>query len=201
MFVEAIYGYWTNSLGLISDAFHMGFDCTALSIGLYASYISKFPPDINHPFGYVRHEVLSGFINGVFLVFVGLNVFVESIERILEPPEIHTEMLLLVSVLGLIVNLVGLFFFHEHSHDHDHGHDHDHHHEGGSNMQGVFLHVLADTLGSVGVIVSSLCIHTWQLYISDPICSLVIAFLIILSVFPLLQSSMDTLLEKAERRK
>mmetsp|Transcript_8449 Transcript_8449/g.1158 ORF Transcript_8449/g.1158 Transcript_8449/m.1158 type:complete len:89 (+) Transcript_8449:926-1192(+) len=88
MFVEALYGYWTNSLGLISDSIHMAFDCTALGIGLYASYISKHPPDAEHPYGYTRHEVLSGFINGIFLVFVGLNVFEESIERILEPPEV-----------------------------------------------------------------------------------------------------------------
>mmetsp|Transcript_8449 Transcript_8449/g.1159 ORF Transcript_8449/g.1159 Transcript_8449/m.1159 type:complete len:82 (+) Transcript_8449:1199-1444(+) len=81
-------------------------------------------------------------------------------------------MLLLVSVLGLLVNLIGLFFFH------------DHHDEG--NMEGVFLHVLADTLGSVGVIVSSLCIHFWELHISDPICSLVISMLIFMSVIPLL---------------
>jgi zinc transporter 5/7 len=112
MFVEAIYGFWNNSLGLISDAAHMCFDCTALFIGLYASYMAKFTSDKVYTYGYGRYEVLSGFVNGIFLIFVAFSVLAESIERILEPPEITTDNLLLVSVLGLLVNLVGLYWFH-----------------------------------------------------------------------------------------
>lgn len=185
MFVEAIYGYMSNSLGLISDSIHMAFDCTALAIGLYASYISKLPPDSEHPYGYHRYEVLSGYINAIFLIFVGLSIFEESVERIMEPPHIETEMLLVVSVLGLLVNLIGLFFFQDYSHDGDN-----------SNLQGVFLHVLADTLGSVGVIISSLVVQSLGWFIVDPICSLVISVLIFLSVMPLLKDSISQLLER-----
>mmetsp|Transcript_18889 Transcript_18889/g.18886 ORF Transcript_18889/g.18886 Transcript_18889/m.18886 type:complete len:549 (+) Transcript_18889:34-1680(+) len=183
MFVEAAYGYWCNSLGLISDSIHMCFDCTALAIGLYASYVSKLPPDSENPYGYVRYEVLSGYINAIFLIFVGMNIFIESIERIMEPPEIQTEMLILVSVLGLLVNMIGLFFFHDHEGDN-------------SNLEGVFLHILADTLGSVGVIVSSIFVHNWQWYIADPICSLIISSLIFLSVGGLIKRSIQMLLEQ-----
>lgn len=183
MFVEAAYGYWCNSLGLISDSIHMCFDCTALAIGLYASYVSKLPPDSENPYGYARYEVLSGYINSIFLIFVGMNIFIESIERIMEPPEIQTEMLILVSVLGLCVNMIGLFFFHDHEGDN-------------SNLEGVFLHILADTLGSVGVIVSSIFVHNWQWYIADPICSLIISTLIFLSVIGLVKRSINMLLEQ-----
>lgn len=85
MFVEIIYGYLTNSLGLISDAAHMAFDCIALLIGLIASYISKMQqmPDFN--FGIKRVEVLFGFFNGVFLIFISFRIMCESIDRIFEP--------------------------------------------------------------------------------------------------------------------
>lgn len=183
MFVEALYGYWSNSLGLISDSIHMCFDCTALAIGLYASYVSKLPLDSEHPYGYMRYEILSGFINSIFLIFVGIKIFIESIERIMEIPEIQSDMLILVSVLGLIVNMIGLMSFHDLSHGEN------------NNLRGVFLHVLADTLGSVGVIISSILIKAYDWHISDPICSLIISTLILLSVTELLGSTVHVLME------
>jgi zinc transporter 5/7 len=187
MGVEAVYGYWTNSLGLISDAVHMAFDCTALAIGLYASYLSRLPADRTFTYGHGRFEVLSGLINAIFLVFVGFRVLAESIERIMEPPEITTDNLILVSVLGLLVNMIGLCFFHDHSHG---GEDEN------SNMRGVFLHVLADALGSVGVITSSILVQTLNWYIADPICSLIISLLIFLSCIPLMTDSLHVLTQK-----
>lgn len=86
--------------------------------------------------------MLSGFTNAIFLVFVAISVLIEGMHRITEPPEVHTDNLLTVSVLGLLVNLVGLVFFHDHAHshgghDHSHGHSHGHDHGGGnSNMKG-----------------------------------------------------------------
>ncbi|OMJ84041.1 hypothetical protein SteCoe_14910 [Stentor coeruleus] len=183
MFVEALYGYWNNSLGLISDAIHMCFDCTALAIGLYASYISKQPPDSDHPYGYLRYEILSGFINSIFLIFVGIKIFIESIERIMEIPEIQTDMLILVSVIGLLVNIIGLFSFHDLSHGDN------------KNLRGVFLHVLADTLGSVGVIISSILIKAYNWHIADPIASLIISSLILLSVTELIGDTVKVLME------
>lgn len=167
-----------NSLGLVSDAGHMLFDSSALVIGLVASYMAEWPANDRYSLGYKRVEVLSGFVNGVFLVFVGLSVAVESVERFREPPEVGDNQLMSTSVGGLLVNLIGLVFFHdvghaghshEHGHDHGHSHGHDHSHdhvhtsspphEQNDNMHGVFLHVLADTLGSVGVIFSTFLIQ------------------------------------------
>lgn len=120
MFVEFIAGFLSNSLGLISDACHMLFDCAALAIGLYASYISRLPANNQFNYGRGRFEVLSGYVNAVLLVLVGVLIVLESLERILEPQEISTSSLLAVSVGGLIVNIVGLIFFHE-EHHHAHG--------------------------------------------------------------------------------
>merc|ERR1712203_1101908 len=129
-FVELFYGVWTNSLGLISDSFHMFFDCTGLLAGLVATVITKWKSNEKYSYGYVRAEVLAGFINGLFLLFISFFIFSEAVERLVEPPEVKHERLLLVSILGFLVNLVGIFVFqhggHGHNHSHDEGHGHSH---------------------------------------------------------------------------
>ncbi|XP_013874624.1 zinc transporter 7 [Austrofundulus limnaeus] len=269
-FVELTYGIWSNSLGLISDSFHMFFDCTALLAGLAASVISRWRSNDSFSYGYVRAEVLAGFVNGLFLIFTAFFIFSEGVERALEPPDVHHERLLPVSVAGLLVNLVGIFVFqhgghghshgegghgHSHSlfngsvnhshgglehhskhldrhgghgeqeghghshgghghshggHGHSHGgHGHSHggheephfHNEPGSGsskqiLQGVLLHIIADTLGSVGVIISALLMQKYELMIADPICSMLIALLIGVSVVPLLKESIGILMQR-----
>lgn len=234
-FVEFAYGFWTNSLSLISDAFHMVFDCSALLTGLIASIISKWPKNPNYSYGYQRAETIGGFLNGILLIFVAFFVMSESIERLMEPPEVKTDRLLLIAVMGLCVNLVGVFVFqhggHGHSHgggDHGHSHglasvehtnSHSHLHsqdgsscsghghgagqtgtsaEAGRNaiMHGVFLHILADLMGSVGVIISSILIDQFNYMYADPICSLCISVMIFLSVGPLLKESGTVLMQR-----
>ncbi|CAN0857548.1 Metal tolerance protein 12 [Linum grandiflorum] len=186
MVVEFVAGFMSNSLGLISDACHMLFDCAALAIGLYASYIARLPANDQYNYGRGRFEVLSGYVNAVFLVLVGALIVLESFERILDPQEISTNSLLVVSVGGLVVNIVGLIFFHE---EHHHAH-------GGS---GIFLHVLADTMGSVGVVISTLLIKYKGWLVADPASSIFISALIISSVIPLLRNSAEILLQRVPR--
>ncbi|XP_029431676.1 zinc transporter 5-like isoform X2 [Rhinatrema bivittatum] len=228
-FVELFYGAWTNSLGLVSDGFHMLFDCSALVMGLLAALMTRWKATRIFSYGYGRVEILSGFINGLFLMVIAFFVFMESVTRLFDPPDIDTDMLTPVSVGGLLVNLVGICAFshahshgasrggcpshdhghghghshsdHGHSHGHghshsDHGHGHGHSHGGGmnANMKGVFLHVLADTLGSVGVIISTILIQKFGWLIADPICSLFIAVLIFASVLPFLKDACQVIL-------
>ncbi|KAF9623311.1 hypothetical protein IFM89_000800 [Coptis chinensis] len=241
MVVEFVAGFMSNSLGLISDACHMLFDCAALAIGLYASYISRLPANGQFNYGRGRFEVLSGYVNAVLLVLVGALIVLESFERILDPQEISTNSLLSVSIGGLLVNLVGLIFFHEehhhahggggscsHSHSHSHSnsehhqHSHDHdvhdhnshkpllekvrsgdpkkkHRHIDHNMEGIFLHVLADTMGSVGVVISTLLIRYKGWLIADPVCSIFISVMIIVSVISLLRNSAEILLQRVPR--
>ncbi|VDP12501.1 unnamed protein product [Soboliphyme baturini] len=185
-FVEFAYGAWTNSLGLISDAFHMLFDCSALVMGLVASVMST----------YGRLEILSGFVNALFLVIIASFIFFEGLLRIFDPPEVYTE--------KLLVGCDHDEHPHGHSHNggsshlpshtHSHTHSHGHSHSGNANMKGVFLHVMADTLGSVAVIISSVLIQKFGWLIADPICSLLLSLLIAASVIPLLRDSAAMLL-------
>uniref|UniRef100_A0A1I7UT16 Proton-coupled zinc antiporter SLC30A5 n=1 Tax=Caenorhabditis tropicalis TaxID=1561998 RepID=A0A1I7UT16_9PELO len=200
--IEFLYGFWTNSLGLISDGFHMLFDCSALVMGLVASVMARWPPSKHFTFGFGRVEILSGFINALFLCVIALFILIEALERLFDPPNINTDRLLFVAVSGLLVNLFGMYSLGEHGHSHggsSHGHSHgggSHgHSHGNANMQGVFLHVLADTLGSVFVIISTLLIQWFGWVWVDPLCSLFLSLLIIGSVYPLLVSSINTLLQ------
>uniref|UniRef100_A0A2K6TKG8 Zinc transporter n=1 Tax=Saimiri boliviensis boliviensis TaxID=39432 RepID=A0A2K6TKG8_SAIBB len=158
-FVELFYGVLTNSLGLISDGFHMLFDCSALVMGLFAALMSRWKATRIFSYGYV-----GGHAHGA------------------SQGSCHSS-------------------DHSHSH-HMHGHsDHGHGHSQGSagggmnaNMRGAFLHVLADTLGSIGVIVSTILIEQFGWFIADPLCSLFIAILISLSVVPLIKDACQALL-------
>ena len=252
----------------------MLFDCAALLVGLLAALMQKWPKTRVYSYGFARMDILSGYVNALLLCVVAFFVFTEAVERIVDPPEISTDRLLVVSVAGLLVNLVGIFAFshahthggapctghnsppekanghaHEHGHGHSHdggngkgsdhghthggdaghghshgdaghGHSHDdaghghshsdaghgHGHGGGGtaenrNLQGVFLHIMADTLGSVGVIISSLLIEYFGWYRSDPLCSIIIAVLIFLSVLPLLKDSVLVLLQRIPAEK
>lgn len=235
MLVQAFYGYITDSLGLLSDSIHMFFDCVALAVGLFAAVASKWQPNERFPYGFGKIETLSGFANGIFLILISVEIMVEAFERILGGRETQRLWeLFVVSTLGLLVNLVGMFSFghhhhhgdghdcshshdhvhdhdhdhahaHDHDHDHDHdGHAHDHKHEGAShshghshgneNMYGIYLHVLADTLGSGAVIVSTVLTHFWGWSGWDPLASFLIAVLILGSAVPLVSSSARRLL-------
>lgn len=198
MFLEFFYGISVNSLGLISDSFHMMLDGASIGIGLFAAHAASWKPnEKTHPFGYARYEVLGGFINGILLLFIAFYVMLESIERLVDPPEIEAKYLLLVSVVGLVVNIIGVIFFHD-SHGHSHSHGECGSGGGGGrvdhNMRGVYLHILADLLGSVSVIISSIFIYLFNFWIADPICSALSATLILMSAFPLLEETGKILL-------
>ncbi|KAI0006276.1 cation efflux protein [Xylariaceae sp. FL0662B] len=233
MAVQAFYGYLTDSLGLLSDSIHMFFDCVALAVGLFASVMSKWPPSERFPYGFGKIETLSGFANGVFLILISLEIMFEGFERLLEGRETkRLKELFIVSTLGLIVNLLGIFAFgshghhhghdhshghghghgHSHEHEHDHRHDHDHNHDCDShekhehghtpsdhghdneNMHGIYLHILADTLGSASVIISTVLTYfiPWSGW--DPLASFLIAYLILITATPLVKSSAQRLL-------
>ena len=228
MFVEVIYGLICNFLGLLTDGAHMLLDCSGVIIGLLSGYLSDFKENEKYNFGYNRSEVIGTFINSVFLFFMAIYIVFESIERFVKSEEILGNNLILVSFLGLIINIIGLFFSHNHSEDnefHQHHHHHHihnnhekeeenkeknqfhminqnnitfeenhHHHHKNENLYAIYIHILADTLGSVAVLISAFLIKYYKYYISDPICSLIISLMIFYSCIPLLKNTLKTLI-------
>ncbi len=129
--VEIIVGYVTNSMALVADSFHMLSDVASLLVGFLAFRYSLMGKRTNkYTFGYVRAEVLGALVNAVFLVALCFSITVESLKRIVIPESVHSAMLVLfVGIAGLIVNVIGLFLFHQHGHGHSHGgggHSHSH---------------------------------------------------------------------------
>ncbi|ELP87602.1 metal tolerance protein, putative [Entamoeba invadens IP1] len=125
---ELVTGIVIHSLALLADAFHMLSDLTSQIIGLIAILLSKKKASPNYSYGYVRAEILGALTNGIFLLSVGLFIFLEAVERFIQIQVITSPVVMLVvAILGLLVNVGAMFLFHDHDHHHV-GHSHDHVH-------------------------------------------------------------------------
>ncbi|MDP8952825.1 MAG: cation diffusion facilitator family transporter [Actinomycetota bacterium] len=184
--VEVVGGLITGSLALLADAAHMASDSASLALALFAFWLSGKPPTPNRSFGYKRAEILAALANGVTLVAVSIWIFVEAYRRIAEPPEILGGWMLAVAVAGLVVNLVGALVLFR---------------SGGEslNLQGALRHVLADALGSAGVIAAAGIIILTGWRYADPLISALIGLLVLGSSWKLLRDSVNVLLEQTPR--
>lgn len=144
--VEIIVGYVTNSMALVADSFHMLSDIAALIIAFMSVKMAPKSWDKN-TYGWARAEVLGALVNAVFLVALCFSITIESAKRFYEPEEIHNpKLILIVGALGLLVNILGLFLFHEHGGGHGHSHGgHGHGHSHGGHGTHSHLAALANT--------------------------------------------------------
>ncbi|KAF4555826.1 putative zinc/cadmium resistance protein [Elsinoe fawcettii] len=131
--IELVIGYAVHSLALVADSFHMLNDVLSLLVGLWAVKVAQQKTNSKmYTYGWQRAETLGALVNGVFLVALCLSIFLEAIQRFVEPQEVSQPVLvLIVGCLGLASNIVGLFLFHDHGHSHgghSHGHSHGHEH-------------------------------------------------------------------------
>ena len=181
MFVEVMVGYSTNSLGLISDAFHMLCDNVSLIFSCLASLLSHQKETKTFPFGLKQIENICTLSNVVILFFISFNLLSEAITRLINPPVIKKDNLIIVSIIGFFVNLVGLFFTNTKS-------------ESNTFMKSIYLHILVDTMGSISVIISSIFISKFSMFLLDPLCSLFISFSIFYSAIPLFENIFNVLI-------
>lgn len=191
-FVEIIYGASANSLGLISEAFHTIFDIVAMIISLIALVLSRHEPTNKFSYGYDRIEILSGFANGAFLLFVSFFLFVESVERILEPPELHSHgRVISIAFVGLIINAIGVVFFSQHS-----LHRTEFRNKARQeNMKVIMLHLFTDMLSGIGVIISSWLAQSRGWHFADTLISILIGALIVHNAYPICAKTARVLLQ------
>ena len=178
---EVVGGILSNSLALLADAGHMFTDALAIALAYVALGFATRPPTRRKTYGWYRLEVLAALVNGVTLVVMSLFIFGEAYERIFEPPEVSTGTMLLVATIGLVANSFGLMFLSGH--------------HGSLNMRGAYLHVFGDLLSSVAVVAGGVFMWMSGNYLIDPILSILIAVIIIVSAYRLLRESVDVLLE------
>ncbi len=184
--IELAGGFYTNSLALLADAAHMLTDLGALGLSLFAQRIAFRPATHQKTYGYLRAEILAALANGVFLVVVAIYIFFEAYQRFRFVPEIKSAPMLIVASTGLLANLVTAALLYRSRSE-------------SLNMRGAFLHVAGDTLGSIGAIIAGLVMLQWQWYLADPIVSVVVSVLVLISSWQLVRESIDVLLEGTPR--
>ncbi len=182
MIVEFIGGLLTNSLALISDAGHMLSDAAALGLSLIAFKIGEKAANSNKTYGYKRFEILAAFINGITLLGISVYIFWEAYHRFLAPPNVDAAMIV-IAIIGLIVNIIVAWILMKGDTSEN------------LNMRSAFLHVLGDMLGSVGAIVAGLLIVFFEWNMADPIASVLVAVLIIISGWRVTKDSIHILME------
>ncbi len=180
--VELVGGLLTNSLALLTDAWHMLNHILALVFALIAAWLALRPVTMNKTYGYYRAEILAAFLNGIFLWAVAVFIFYQAILRIQQPAPVESLNMLIIAVLGLMANGLSAVTLSRSKDD-------------SLNVKGAFLHVVADTLGSVGAISAGLIMFFTEWYLIDPLISMMIGVLIVYSSGKLVRDSMNVLLE------
>ncbi|MEB3339033.1 MAG: cation diffusion facilitator family transporter, partial [Leptolyngbyaceae bacterium] len=170
-------GLWSHSLALLADSEHMISDSLALGLALLATWLARSARTDAGVQGNHRVEVGAALINGVGLVAIALWIAREAVMRLQAPAiEILSLPMLMTAIVGLGVNSVNILLLHQDSH-----HD--------LNLKGAFLHIVADAISSIGVILAAISVWQWHWLWADGVISLFVAGLIILGAIPLILQS------------
>jgi cobalt-zinc-cadmium efflux system protein len=178
--VEAVGGYLTNSLALMSDAGHMLTDISALALSLLALWFASKPANVRKTYGYYRLEILSALVNGVLLLGITGVITWEAYHRFRQPEVVQVGPVLAVSGVGLLANLVALALLRR---------------SRSMTVRGAFLHVLGDALSSVGVMIGAALMAFTGWFVIDSLISLAISVVIIVGAYRLVRDAVDVLLE------
>lgn len=184
MFIEFIGGYLTNSLALISDAGHMLSDAVALGLSLSALIFGARAATPSKTYGYKRYEILAALLNGVVLILLAVFIFKEAIDRLSSPPHVIGKGMMIISVIGLIINLIVAWILHSKGSTKEN-----------LNVRSAFLHVIGDLLGSVGAIIAAILILFFGWYIADPIASMIVSVIVLYSGWRVFKESVNILME------
>jgi cobalt-zinc-cadmium efflux system protein len=179
--LEALGGWWTGSLALLSDAGHMVTDGAALALGAAAAWMARLPPSRRHSYGLGRAEIVAALVNASAMLIIVAAIAYEAVLRLRQPGEVQGLAAALIALGGLALNLAVFRWLAPHGHD--------------LNARAARLHVLADALGSVAALVSGILIVATGWTRADPIASLLICLLIAGSSLRLLRESLHALME------
>ena len=182
MLAEVAGGLLSHSLALLADAGHMLADTAALGLALVAMWVAGRPASIRRTFGFQRTEVLAALLNALGLWLLVAWLLFEAYQRFADPPEVRGGLMLAVGAGGLLINFVVAWVLNRSA-------------EESLNVQGAFLHVMGDLLGSVAVVVGGLLITAFGWFIVDPIFTVVIGLLILISSVRLLWRVSHVLME------
>jgi cobalt-zinc-cadmium efflux system protein len=182
---ELIGGIYTNSLALLSDAVHLLTDIGAILLSLFALWVAARPARAGKTYGYLRAEILGALLNGLLLWVVVAFLFFEALRRIGKPAVVNGLPVMVIAAVGLLVNSFSAWFTYQASEEHEHG----------MALRAVFLHVLSDLIGSLGVLLAGALIYFTRWHLADPLVSMFIAILIVYGSWGLIREGVDILME------
>lgn len=183
--VEAIGGWVSGSLALMGDAGHMATDALSLALGAVAALLAQKPADRELSFGWGRAEVLAAIVNAVFMLLIVAAITYAAIHRLQDPKPVKGGTVMLIALVGLLVNVLVAWTLHRG--------------EQTLNIRGALLHVMGDLLGSVAALVAGAVIYFTGWTPIDPLLSLLICILILVSSVRLLRDAVDVLMERVPR--
>ena len=184
--IEVAYGVIADSLALITDAGHNLSDVLGLLLAWGASYLAKKKPSRRRTYGYSRATILASMFSGLLLLAAVAVISWEAINRFFTPSEPAGQTIMVVAGIGVVINSITAWFFVS-------GKDHD------LNIRGAYLHMAADALVSLGVVISGFVIWKFGLKWFDPLSSLLIAAVIFWSTWGLLRDSLNLAIDAVPR--
>jgi cobalt-zinc-cadmium efflux system protein len=179
--VEAVAGWWAGSLALLSDAGHMLSDGASLGIAAFAAWTARRAPSELHSYGFGRAEIVGAFLNAGFMIAILAVLAVAAVQRLLAPQAILGEAVIGVALVGLLVNVAVAIVLASA--------------ERNMNTRGALLHVMGDLLGSIAALVAGVVIFLTGWMPIDPLLSLFICALILLSSLRLFREALHALME------
>ena len=192
---EILFGLISNSFALIADALHNTGDVIAIVITYVALRFGTTRPTYRYTFGFIKAEMMAAFTNSLFLILTMIYMIYESVMRVFEPQTIEAEYMIVVGFIAVIANGISAYLLYtlnvpHHHHDHDHHHDHN-----DANITSAYLHMLADTLISSGVVAAGIAIYFFKIYTIDSILTIIFSIYIIKHSYPLLRRSFLSLMD------
>ena len=180
--IEAVAGYWSNSLALLSDAVHNVTDAIALGLSWYALRLTARPANSQKTFGYHRAGILVALANSATLVLIALGILREAYLRFLSPAAVEANILIGVGLLAVAINLGTAWLVKQ-------GSDHD------LNLRSAFTHLMGDVASTIGAVIAGIVIAFTGLNWFDPLVSVLIGALILRTAWSILQEAVNILLE------
>ena len=178
---QVVGGIVSGSLALLSDALHNFSDVISLVVSYAANKLSKKQASIHRTFGYKRAEILAAFINASTLIIVAVLLIIEAIKRFQNPQDIESNLVIWLSLLGIIANGLSVLLLKKDS-------------EANMSMRSAYLHLLTDMMASVAVLIGGLLMKFYQIYWVDSVLTFAIALYLIWMGFDLLKTSTKVLM-------
>ncbi len=181
---EIIGGLLSGSLALMSDAIHNLSDSVAIAMSYIANRIARKPKDAKRTYGYKRAEILSAFVNSGVLLAISAILIIEAIKRIKSPEPINGTLMITVAIIGLVADLLSVYLLEKDSHD-------------SLNIKSSYLHMISDTVSSVGVIAGGIAIKIWGIVWIDPLITVLISLYILFETWQVMKKAVAILMQSS----